>query len=358
MNRSIANNLILVALLIGLLSGMGAQESSTTLRSESNTVLVPTLVTTKAGKVVYGLGAGDFIIEDDGIEQRTIVDDSPSAEPISLVVALQIGRKASLQFKKKDDASLYDRFYSEQERKDCRLRKHPCPTAISGLGTMLEALTEETRGEVAVITFDGDVYLFQDFTTDVPTLSRRLKVLTPGDDGAAILDALRFSLEILKLHAKNSRRVVLVVSEGRDHGSHSSTYPALVQQLTLSNTLVCSLTFSPSRSEFMQGLKAAPVSESTDLLAPIRASIDGMRKSLAVEIANLTGGEARRFKDKSTFDSAFASVDNDIRGRYLLSFQPRHPTPGPHTIRVRLRDSQRDLVLRARNGYWAVQNRP
>ena len=85
-----------------------AQEPLTTLRSESNLVLVPTLVRTKAGQITYGLDAKDFVIEDDGIEQSVTLDESPEREPTSLVVALQVGRKASSQFKKKPDLSLYE----------------------------------------------------------------------------------------------------------------------------------------------------------------------------------------------------------------------------------------------------------
>jgi hypothetical protein len=49
---------------------------------------------------------------------------------------------------------------------------------------------------------------------------------------------------------------------------------------------------------------------------------------------------------------------NDIQSRYLLSFQPSHPKPGPHSIRVRLRDPQADFVLKARSQYWAVESHP
>jgi hypothetical protein len=49
---------------------------------------------------------------------------------------------------------------------------------------------------------------------------------------------------------------------------------------------------------------------------------------------------------------------NDIRSSYLLSFQPSHPRPGPHSVRVRLRNPRSDLVLRARSQYWAVERHP
>lgn len=347
---------LLQAFLILAMVPLRAQEPLPTLRSESNIVLVPTLVRTKSGEIIYGLEAKDFVIDDDGIEQNVNLDESPEREPMSVVVAIQVGRKASSQFKKRADTSLYDRFYSEEERKDCRKRKRPCQTAIGGLGSMLESFATP-KDEIALVTFDSSVYLFQDFTKDAGRLSERLKMLTPGDSGAAILDAVRYSVSLLDARPRGRLHVLLLISESRDHGSLT---PALdvVRQLVVSNILVCSLTFSPLRSEFTQELSALPSGEDLNLLIPLESSLGSLRKSVSLAVADVMGGESRKFKDKVTFDATFASIANDIQGRYLLSFQPSHPQPGPHSTRVRLRDRQKDLVLKARAQYWAVETHP
>ena len=286
------------------------------------------------------------------------MDESPDQEPMSLVVAIQVGHKASSQFKKRNDLSLYDRFYSEEQRKDCRERRVPCPTAIAGLSTMLRDFMDQTKGEVALVTFDSLVYQFQRFTEDSSKISERLTKLTPGDDGAAILDAVSYSVRLLQSRPRNRRRVLLLISESRDHGSMTTTAQNLVQQLAASNTLVCGLTFSPLRGRFAEDLKALPSAENFDLLVPLRASIGSLGKNVAQDIADVMGGEDGKFKDKTTFDATFASITNGIRGRYLLSFQPKQPKPGLHSIRVRLREPQKDLVLRARSEYWAIERQP
>ena len=347
---------LLPSLLILAILPLLGQEPLPTLRSESNLVLVPTLVRTKAGEIIYGLQAKDFVVEDDGIEQNLNLDESPEREPMSLVVVIQVGGKASSQFKKRPDTSLYDRFYSEEERKDCLKRKRPCPTAIGGLGSMLESFVT-TNDEVALVTFDSSVYLFQGFTQDAGTVSERLKKLTPGDNGAAILDAVRYSATLLDTRPRGRRHVLLLISETRDHGSLTPALDVL-RQLAVSNTLVCSFTFSPLRSEFAEDLSALPSGESFNLLIPLESSLGSLRKNVSVAVADVMGGESRKFKDKVTFDATFASVTNDIQGRYLLSFQPNHPKPGPHSIRVRLRDPQKDLVLKARSQYWAIETHP
>ena len=347
-----------LAVLFSVIFPVHAQEPLPTIRSESNIVLVPTLVRTEAGEITYSLQAKDFIIEDNGVEQDVTLDESPEQEPVSLVVAIQVGHKASSQFKKRNDLSLYDRFYPDEKQKDCRKRSVPCPTAIAGLGTMLSDFMDQTKGEVALVTFDSLVYQFQGFTEDAAKISERLTKLTPGDDGAAILDAVRDSARLLESRPANRRRVLLLISESRDHGSMTTTALDLMRQLAATNTLVCSLTFSPLRGRFAEDLKALPSGENFDLLVPLRASIGSLHSNVARGIAEVMGGEDRKFKDKATFDATFASVTNGIRGRYLLSFQPKQPKPGPHSIRVRLRDPRKDLVLRARSEYWAIEHQP
>jgi hypothetical protein len=347
-----------LAVLLSLALSLRAQEPTPIIRSESNVVLVPTLVRTKAGAITYSLRAEDFIVEDNGVEQDVTLDESPEQEPVSLVVAIQVGHKASSQFKKRNDLSLYDSFYSEEQRKDCRKRRVPCPTAIAGLGTMLSDFMGPTKGEVALVTFDSLVYQFQGFTEGTSKISERLTKLTPGDDGAAILDAVSYSARLLESRPRNRRRVLLLISESRDHGSTTTTAPNLMQQLAASNTLVCSLTFSPLRGRFAEDLKALPSGENPDLLVPLRALVGTLRRNVAQGTAAVMGGEDGKFKDKTTFDATFTSITNGIRGRYLLSFQPKQPKPGPHSIRVRLRDPRMDLVLRARSEYWAIERQP
>lgn len=327
-----------------------AQTPTPVFRSQAQVVLVPTLVKTKSGDLVYGLSAKDFIVTDNGVEQEIRIDEPPEVEPISLVVVIQVGRSAPLQFKGRDDPSL-----SDAERKDCRLKRYPCPTTISELGTMLEAFIGGSKGELAVVTFDSQVRLFQDFTNNFDPLSRRLKLLSPGDDGAAILDAVRFSLEMLEKRPKNQKHVLLLISESRDHGSYMATLADIAQRLTLSNTIVYSASFSPSRGQFFRDLRGDnPKAGYTDLLAPIRSSVQAMRKNVALALAEISGGEYQTFENKRIFDNSLATVANHARNYYQLSFQPKSAQPGPHTIAVRLRGARPDTVVVSRNSYWAV----
>jgi VWFA-related protein len=322
-----------------------AQTKPPGISSESTVVLVPTLVKTKSGGLVFGLSARDFIVEDDGVEQSVQLDDSPEGDPISVVVALQLGRTAALQLEKPQPPSLGD---------DGNSRRRS-GASLSGLGTMLESYAGEGRADVAVVTFDSQVHLLQDFTEEIGAVADRLRKLGPGDDGAAILDAVLYSNRLLDRHPAGGRRVIILISESRDHGSHVAKLEDVVRQLSASNTLVYSLSFSPARAEFMRDMKGQnPSSAQMDLLKPLVMAVNGLRKNVAGAVAELTGGEYETFGDKRSFDTRMDALSGDDRNRYLLSFQPTNPKAGPHAIRVRLRDPERTAVVTARSMYWAV----
>src|ERR1700687_6109853 len=84
-------------LILALLSA-SAVPQETTLRSQSNVVLIPVLVKDQQGGIVYGLQAKDFLVEDDGVEQPVRLDEPPEGQPISLVVAHTRGRRAASAF--------------------------------------------------------------------------------------------------------------------------------------------------------------------------------------------------------------------------------------------------------------------
>ena len=84
--------------LILLLPLLGSSQQETTVRSQSSVVLVPALVKDVQDHPIYGLTANDFVVEDDGVAQSVYLDDSAESDPVSLVVAIQTGRRAKREF--------------------------------------------------------------------------------------------------------------------------------------------------------------------------------------------------------------------------------------------------------------------
>src|ERR1700728_4682104 len=288
----------------------GSQE--TTLHSQSNVVVIPALVKSAKGEIVYGLSEKDFIVEDDGVEQAAHLGEAPDGQPVSMVVAVQRGRRANYEFPR-----------------------------IRGLSAMLDPLIGAGTGSVAIVEFDSQVQLAQDFTGNPNAIAETLKELQPGDEGAAILDAVDYSVKLLEKVPKERQRVLLLISETRDHGGQAKVED-VVEEIGQSNTTVYALAFSPSRSnvlDTMRGNNKAEMNPSPDLLAPLT-------------MASTTGGEYEMFATQKHFDLRMIDFTNHVHSRYLLSIEPKSPHEGLHQIRVRLRDAG-DRVVLARSSYWA-----
>jgi VWFA-related protein len=310
--------LLLVSLLLYPFERGKAQEQPT-FRSQSNVVLVPALVTDATGEVVYGLQAKDFIIEDDGVPQTVHLDDTAESEPVYLVIAVQCGGRANFEFPR-----------------------------IRGLGSMLQPLMAQPQTKVAILSFDSQVHALEDFTSDPNTIDHALQTLQPGDGGAAILDAVNYSVKLLDSVPQNRKRVLLLISETRDHGSRTAKINDVIKAIGNSNIVVYTLAFSPSKSNILDTLRGnnnpdlhpeqTEVHEGPDLLAPLVLAAQVMRKNSAKAIASLSGGEYRMFASAKGFDARMTDFDNHLHSRYLLSFQPAQPHPGLHRLAVRLKE--------------------
>jgi VWFA-related protein len=308
-----------------LLTG-GAVCQETTLHSQSNVVVIPALVKSAQGEVVYGLAAKDFIVEDDGEEQAVHLDEAAEGQPVSMVIAIQRGRRANYEFPR-----------------------------IRGLAAMLDPLVEEGRGSVAIVEFDSQVQTAQEFTANSERIAWTLKELQPGDGGAAILDAVDYAVKMLENTPRERQRVLLVISETRDHGS-AAKVEDVVAEIGQSRTAVYALAFSPSRSNVLDTMRGNNLNEmnpSPDLLAPLLMAAQAMRKNMPKTVAAMTGGEYEMFATGKNFDFRMIDFSNHLHSRYLLSIEPKTPHVGLHELKVRLRDPGDRTVL-ARTSYWAA----
>ena len=172
--------------------------------------------------------------------------------------------------------------------------------------------------------FDSHVQLLRDFTTNGGTIRTDLAKLKPGDGGAAILDAVNYSVKLLDKKPNDRQRVLLLISETRDHGS-SLSVTDVATTLANSNTVTYTLAFSPSISELMDPFRGPARSSgaSMNLLSSIGMLAQAMRSNIPKTIGALTGGEYELFKSAQSFDSLMNEFDNHLYSRYLLSFEPK-----------------------------------
>jgi VWFA-related protein len=309
--------------------GVAAVPQEPTFNAQANVVLVPTLVRDTDGKVVYGLQAKDFVIEDDGVEQAASLDAPAEAEPVSLVIALQCGRRGWREF--------------------ARMR---------GLPAMLEPVLSQPDTQTALVFFDSKLNLAREFTSNSELIEGDLKKLEAGDNGAAILDAVAYSVKLLNQQPEGRQRLLLLISETRDHGSHFAKLEEVVKLIGVANVAVYALPFSPALSQVLDTERGSNRDEAywnapANVNGVLLLALAAMKRNVTEAIASQTGGEYELFASRKSFETKMNSFANHLHNRYLLSFEPKNPRPGLHQIRVRLKDPAEGQTVLFRSNYWA-----
>jgi len=299
--------------------------------ARANLVSVPVVVRDASGNAVYGLDANDFIIEDDGVQETVHLDGRADAEPLSLVIAVERGRRASREFSR-----------------------------IGTLASMLDPILTNPDNEAALVLFDSRLDLARDFTNRGDDIESSLRNLAAGDNGARILDAVAYCARLLSKRDSGRRRVLLVVSETRDHGSKFSRLDDVIRRVGENDVLVFAAVFSPYISKQLDAARGANRDEWTaqiDLVEKLAAARQALRKNMPRALAAMTGGEYQLFLNRNEFENDLAAFSNHLDSRYELSFEPDDPHPGFHRIGVRLRSPGKDWSVVYRSSYWAAPGR-
>jgi VWFA-related protein len=337
----------------------------------SNLVLLPTRVQRRNGETIYGLKQEQFIVEDNGVRQQIHLEEDPEVTGLSLVVAVQCSRFGEAELEK-----------------------------FKGLATMIEGIVGEAPHEVAIVSYGEGPYLLGDFSSrNEDTRFALSRLQRCGDFHAVTIDTVNYAIHLLKRRQNRYRRVVLLISETRDHGSHSKLHE-VIAELGVSDTVIYSVAFSPARDELkdllrkgMEGRQPPPPAPSPFPTGPPRASptptptpapspaptpttpepiyldhapqfpspppailhiVNALRHSTASELASLSGGEYINFTTPKSFEKALQRVANHVHDYYLLSFKPGGPSPGLglHSLEVSVPDYP-DAVIQTRRSYWS-----
>jgi len=221
--------------------------------ARSNLVPVPTLVLDEHGNNVFGLRGQDFIIEDDGIEQFVHLGEAAEPKPLSLMVAVQRGRRANRELGR-----------------------------IKGLPAMLDPILNEPNSEAGVLFFDSKLNLARDFTNNPDAIEDELRNIGVGDGGAAVLDAVAYSARLLAKRPGERERVLLLVSETRDHGSRFANLDEVVRLIGENYISVYAVPFSAYLSQQLDVLRGTNKDEwspKVDILEKLAAIRQATRRT-------------------------------------------------------------------------------
>jgi VWFA-related protein len=302
---------------------MLAQDSA--IRTNVHLVLVPTTVTSKRGDLIDGLSADDFIVTDDGVRQKVRMDTSDTVlAPVSLVVLLQSSGIST-----------------------------PALARIRQVGPMIQPLVIGERGQAAVIAYDTEVRVFQEFTSDGAKIRKAFENIEPRTiKQAKMIDAVIEGMKMLDTRPENYRRIMIVLGESRDRGSKKKLGEA-VELAQRAGVVIYSLTYSAQGEAWTSSSEnAPPMPGGPDYIGAIGELARMGKTNDADAFARATGGRHLSFLKVGSLEAALSRTGEEIHSQYLLSFvPPESKNMGLHHIEVKVTKFP-DAVVRARPGYW------
>lgn len=318
-----------------------------TIGTSVTVVIAPTTVRTKSDEFKTDLQVQDFKLYDNDKLQKITADLRDS--PFSMVVAIQRSADMTGMLPK-----------------------------VQRIGAALTDLVAGQDAEIAVVGFDHRVEVAQDFTGDSDKVRQALMDLKTGSYSHAAIDAVMKSVQMLQDRPPDRHRVILVVSQKWDRGSHSSLRGVLLQA-QFANVTIYSLNVSTMAAEATsepmpqrpppvpitaQHVPAgAPLTLTTinqnyylgnwvPLFVNIFHSVEDFFTDNTLEVfTRFTGGEGYSFHNDRSLGKALQNLSDDLHSQYLLSYAPSNLDEGGfHEIRVLVKGS--DLRVRTRPGYW------
>ena len=157
-------------LVMAFLLALPLPSQNPTIRATAPLVVLSTSVTDRQGKSIDGLTSADFVLLDESARKPVNVDLVDfGLPPIALVVLVQTSARSLSALAK-----------------------------IRKVGAMIPEAVVGANGEVAVITFDDEVRVLEDFTRSEDAISEAFSKLKPKDSsGARTIDAIERSLALL-----------------------------------------------------------------------------------------------------------------------------------------------------------------
>ena len=303
-----------IAALLSLLNAAAGHQGEPPIKLQTDLIAIDVTVTDKDGYFLRKLNAEDFLVYEDN-EQRKLdffEANEEAALTRSLAVVFALDTSGSIK-----------------------------PEEIAKQREAMTSFTTLVRPEsvFAVISFNNDIRVLQDFTSDVNKLSQSFKRIGQVEGSTRLFASIDRAVSMLKRapryrSGRRLRRVVIVITDGFDNVD-TTDQQDLIRRANDAEVTVYSITL-PS---YMAGLGANQ--RSMTLLDVAR-------------IVPLTGG-ADFSADTKDFTPVFKAIAEEIRSSYTVAFYPQDKNRRDgrvHQLRIECKKSGA-IVRASRTSYQA-----
>ncbi len=281
-------------------------EPETTLKVDVKLVNVYVTVTDPHGAPVGGLTKDNFVVQEDGREQKISVFDKESALPLSIALAI--------------DTSLSTR--------------HDLPLEQASAKRFARAILRPVDA-LSVFGFSETVLQSTSYTADLRRIEEGIDHIRLGA-ATALFDAVYLASR--SLDRRQGRKVMVLITDGGD---------------------------TISKVDYKEAVRAAEEAEAlvySIIVVPIENSAGretGGEHAL-IQLSEDTGGKYYYATSMAQLDDAFRQISDELRTQYLLAYYPSQRTSNSQFRRIQVgvtgRADSSSYRVRHRAGYYTVKS--
>ncbi|MGE5327305.1 MAG: VWA domain-containing protein [Deltaproteobacteria bacterium] len=282
-------------------SGNQGQGPLTTIRVPVNLVNVLFTVTDKKNRLVLDLTKDDFKVFEDKKPQKIQFFSRESDLPLRIGILIDTSN------------SIRERLRFEQE------------AAIDFLTTTIRP----DKDQAFVVGFDVTPQLVQDYTDDTSKLADAIRALQAGG-GTGLYDAMYFAAKEKMQYSATEpylRRVMVIVSDGRDNQSEHNREEALSMARRGEVTIFA--------------------------ISTNRSGLSSPGDNVLRYLANDTGGRAFFPFEAADVDVDFRQIAKELRSQYSLAYTPTNPAHDGSFRKITVDAVEKGYEVRAKTGYFA-----
>lgn len=312
-----------------------------------NLVVVPVTVKDPSGRLVDGLLRKDFIVRENGVEQRlTLFTSDPFPLSVAVVLDANLSSNAMKKvnetlpalagaFSQFDEVSVFTYGSSVEKRLDFQ-------AADEGFSKELKRIKPKGRTGAVLVNAGpmaaGPTVNGRPLDPSKPTAT----VAQPPKEYYVLNDAILAAASELSRRGRDRRKIVFVISDGREQGS-VATYNEVLKVL-LSNEI----------SVYAIGVDAAAI-PGYDRMARVTLPKMG-HGNILPKYVSATGGEVFAEFTRPAIESAYSRLAEQARNQYTLGYNTSNVLASNYrSIEVLVRRS--GLEVRAKDGYYPLPPR-
>lgn len=321
-----------------------AQEQLFRIVRDINQVIVPVMVQNDSGHVVDGLTSDDFAVYENGIKQQmNFFTSDPFA--LSAAVILDYSMPDSDVQKVNKTFSALQGSFSQYDEVAVYTYSHAVTKQTNFLGAGRKLSSAFNQLEYARGANNGPPTLDGPFGPQGPSVNSipinpnaPLVAAAPPKPSHVLNDAILRAAVDLEKRNKSRRKVIFVISDGREYGSQAS-YRDVLRILLTNGIMVYGVGV---------GSSAIPV---YNTLQKVHLPHMGYGDILP-KYASATGGEIINEFSSQAMEDAYARIMGDARNQYTLGYVTRGMSTAYRQVEVRV--NRPGLKIYTKDGYYPL----